>query len=68
MATGEQSSMNGYIGYYKGKKFETYAMTTLEAQRKIAADNKIKKPYEITIMLAEKGGEVVYHSTAELGG
>lgn len=59
--------MNGYIGYYKGKQFETHATTALGAQRKIAADNKIKKPYEITIMLVEKDGEAVSHSTTELG-
>jgi len=53
--------MNGYICFYKGKKFEVYANSTYEAQKKCAVDNKIKKSYEITVVLAEKNGEQVTH-------
>ncbi|MCK9593831.1 MAG: hypothetical protein M0Q91_17665 [Methanoregula sp.] len=53
--------MNGYICFYKGKKFEVYADSTYEAQKKCAVDNKIKKSYEITVVLAEKNGEQVTH-------
>jgi hypothetical protein len=34
--------MNGYIGFYKGRRFEVYANTTMEAKRKIETENKIK--------------------------
>ena len=57
--------MNGYIGFYKGKKFETQANTSYEAQKKIASENKIKKAYEITIVLAEKDGKQVTHNNAD---
>lgn len=53
--------MNGYICLWKGKKFEVYAESTYEAQKKCASENKIKKTYEITVMLAEKNGEQVTH-------
>ena len=53
--------MNGYIGFYKGKKFEALAETSRQAQQKIATENKIKKAYEITVMIAEKEGEQVTH-------
>ena len=54
--------MNGYIGFYKGKKYETYADTTYEAQQIIAREQNIKKAWQITIMLAEKNGEQVVHT------
>ena len=54
--------MNGYIGYHKGKKFETHANTSYAAQKRIAKENKIKKTYEITVMLAEKDGEQITHA------
>ena len=53
--------LNGYIGFYKGKKYEIYSDTTYHAQQEIAKKYKIKKPYEITVMLAEKGGKPVTH-------
>jgi len=53
--------MNGYIGFYKGKKYEIHADTTYQAQQAIATKYGIKKPYEITVMLAEKNGEQVTH-------
>lgn len=53
--------MNGYICYYKGKQFEVYADTTFEAQKKCAIENKIKKSYEISVMLAEKDGNQITH-------
>ena len=53
--------MNGYICLYKGKKFEVYAESTYEAQKKCALENKIKKSYEISVYLAEKNGEQITH-------
>lgn len=58
--------MNGYIGFYKGKKFEVYAETTLEAQQKIAKEQRIKKSYEITVVLCEKDGRQVVHDPSVL--
>ncbi len=60
--------LNGYIGYYKGKQFETYAKTSYEAQQKIAREHGIKKSYEITVVLAEKGGEPVVHKPQDVVG
>lgn len=57
----EDSEKNGYIGFYKGKKFEVYAKTSYEAQQLIAKENGIKKAYEITVKLAEKDGKEVVH-------
>ena len=57
-----EKQLNGYIGFYRDKQFEVYASTSYEAQQKIAADNKIKKTYEITIVLAEKAGKQVVHT------
>ncbi len=58
--------MKGYICLHKGKKYEVYAQTSYEAQLKCAQENKIKKGYEITVMLAEKDGQQVTHSTSAL--
>lgn len=54
--------MNGYICFYKGKQIEIYAETSYEAQTKAAATFRAKKAYEVTVMLAEKGGEQVVHA------
>lgn len=57
---------NGYIAFFKGKRTEVRADTSLEAQRLAAHYFRTKKPYEVTIMLAEKNGEQVVHSTGGL--
>ena len=53
--------MNGYIAFYKGKKTEVLADTSYQAQQKAAILFKTKKTYDITVMLAEKGGQQVVH-------
>ena len=53
--------MNGYVAFYKGKRIEVHAMTKLEAQTLAAAHFKARKPYDVTVMLAEKDGEQVTH-------
>lgn len=58
--------MNGYIAFYRNKKIEVMANTSYEAQQKAAVVFKAKKSYEVTVMLAEKNGEQVVHSTAAL--
>lgn len=57
---------NGYIAFYKGKKMEVMADTSLEAQRLAAHYWRVKKSYQVTVMLAEKNGEQVTHSTGGL--
>ena len=55
------SGKNGYIAMYKGKRVEVMADTQLEA-RDLAADHfRARKPYDVTVMLAEKGGKQVTH-------
>jgi hypothetical protein len=58
--------MNGYIAFYRGKQVEVYAASSYEAQQKAAAMFKARKSYEVTVMLAEKGGQPVTHSTGAL--
>lgn len=53
--------MNGYVCFYKGKRKEVHAASTLEAQEKAAVLFKAKKSWEITTMLAEKGNKKVVH-------
>ena len=55
--------MNGYVGFYRGKRYEIESDTSYHAQQALAAKYNIKKSYEITVVLAEKSGEQVIHST-----
>lgn len=59
--------MNGYIAFYKGKKIEVYAESSYKAQVKAAEILKARKSYEVTVVLAEKDGQPVVHSTSEIG-
>lgn len=54
--------------FYRGKRVEIYAATSYEAQEKAAAQFKARKSYEVTVVLAEKGGEPVEHDGASLPG
>lgn len=56
--------MNGYIYFYKGKEYEVYAETTYAAQKQTAEKLKLKRSWEITVILAEKDGNPVIHSTS----
>lgn len=53
--------MNGYVCFYKGKRTEVYADTTLQAQELAAKFFKARKSYEVSTILAEKNGEQVTH-------
>lgn len=53
---------NGYIAFYKGRKIEVYAKTSLEARDKAAKEFKAKKAYEVEVILCEKDGEQVKHT------
>ena len=58
--------MNGYKALYKGKWLEVYADTSYEAQTKAAKLFKAKKQYEVTVILCEKQGQQVIHSTGAI--
>lgn len=58
--------MNGYICFYRGKRHEVYADTTLEARDKANQHFKAKRPHEITTVLCEKDGLEVVHNGAEI--
>jgi hypothetical protein len=53
--------MNGYIAYYKNRSLEVLASSSYEAQKKAAAVFKVRKSYEVEVVLAEKDGEPVTH-------
>ena len=60
------SGENGYIARYKNKRVEVMADTQYEAQQMAAKHFRARKPYEVTVMLAELGGKQVTHRTHEL--
>ena len=55
--------MNGYKAFYKGKEIEVQANSSYEAQCKAAEIFKAKKRYEVDVVLCEKNGEQVVHTT-----
>ena len=60
--------MNGYVCFYNGRKVEVRANTSYMAQGTAAAifGLKPKMQYKINVVLAERNGETVAHSTAAL--
>lgn len=66
MSMSNATPLNGYVCFYTGKRTEVYASTTYEAQTKAAAFFKARKQYEVTVVLAEKAGTPVIHSTASI--
>jgi len=58
--------MNGYKAFFKGKSIELKANTSYEAQQLAAKQFKAKKSYDVTVVLVEKAGEEVIHSTTSL--
>ena len=61
--------MNGYKAFYNGKVIELYAESLLAAKRKAVAEFKAprKKEHMVSIVLCEKDGITVTHSTSEFG-
>lgn len=58
--------MNGYLCFYKGKRFECYADSSYAAKVMACAHFKVhpKRGYAVSVMLAEKDGVCVVHSAA----
>ena len=59
--------MNGYVCFFNGKRWECYAETLYEAKQKAVAFFKPRKKQEhmVSVMLAEKDGEVVIHKAVD---
>lgn len=53
---------NGYIAFYKGKQVEVMADTSLQARDLAAHYWRVKKAYEVKVVLAEKNGKQVTHT------
>ena len=53
--------MNGYVCFYKDKRYEVYADTMFTARDKVALEHGIKEKdkYKISVNLAEMNGEPV---------
>lgn len=62
----EDTPMNGYICFYKGKQIEVQANSSYAAQLIAASQFKAKKSYEVTVVLAEVEGRQVTHATEAL--
>lgn len=58
----ENKKLNGYVCFYKGKRYEIYAESSYAAQCMCAVNHNIKKRHEITVVLAEKDGKEVTHT------
>ena len=60
--------MNGYIAFYNGKQVEVYANTLYEAKQKAIAEFRVKakQQHNVHVMLAERDGQQVVHSTGGL--
>ena len=63
-----RATLNGYVGFYKGKRYETYADTSYHAQQQIAKEHgiKTKDAWQITVILAEKEGQPVIHRPEDI--
>lgn len=60
--------MNGYVGFYAGKRIELHASSLYEAKVNVIAKLKVPKSKQglVAVVLAEKDGKTVTHSTAGL--
>lgn len=64
----QEKSTYGYICFYNWKQYECYADSLYGAKQKAIAFFRppVKKQHMISVMLAEKNGETVIHSTSSL--
>ena len=55
--------MYGYVAFYRGKRLEVHALTSLEARDIAARQFKARKPWDVTVVLAEApDGSTVEHT------
>lgn len=64
LADGGEVGENGYVAFYKGKQMDVYAKTSLQARDKAVKAFGAKKPWDVTVVLAEKDGKQVVHSAS----
>ena len=60
--------MFGYKAFYKGKSVEVYADSLYAAKQKAIASLNVRasQVHLVAVILCEKDGETVTHSTAEI--
>lgn len=61
----EDSIMNIYKAFYRGKEKEVSTDTSYAAQLEAAKQFKAKKSYEVTVVLLAKDNQPVIHDPAE---
>jgi hypothetical protein len=59
--TAKENTERPYIAFYKNKKLEVRASTSLEAQTIAAQQFKAKKRYEVSVYLSD-----IVHSASEV--
>jgi len=58
--------MNGYVCFYNRKRVEVRAETPQRAQAEAARMLRVKRPWEVTVVLAERAdGSEVVHTPAD---
>lgn len=57
--------MNTYIAFFKNKKIEVKADTSYQAQTLAAKQLKVKKQYEITVVLSLLDNKEVVHKAVD---
>lgn len=64
-----KTGKNGYKAFYSGKQQDVYADSLYEAKTKAIAHFKAprSKQHMVSVVLCEKDGETVTHSTASFG-
>lgn len=58
--------MNGYLAFYKGNKIEVHANSQSEARTIAVQQFKARKAWDVSVVLTEKDGVPVTHSTASV--
>ena len=56
-----ENKLNGYICFYKGKRYEIYSFSKFNAQTQMSKQLGIKKAWEIDVILAELDSKPVIH-------
>lgn len=64
-----EKKLNGYKAFYGMKRADIYAATSFEAWKLAVAEFKVSKKlaHRVSVVICEKDGKTVTHSTAEFG-
>lgn len=52
----EAKGKYGFVAFYKGKQMDVWADSSYLAQQQAAVAFKARKSYEVTVVLADRGG------------